>query len=405
MPSSGASQPALPIVILGSTGSIGESTLRVVDRYPSKVSVKGLATGSNWQRLAEQARRYNPAVVGLDDPAGAESLRSALSGYPGAILTGPGAVEEVAAWPEVETAVVAIVGFSGVRPTLAAIRAGHHIALANKETLVAAGSLVTGEARRAGVAIAPIDSEHSAIWQCLRAGQASEVRRLILTASGGPFRKRPLSTFAEITPEEALAHPTWKMGSRITIDSATMMNKGFEIIEAAWLFDVKPTRIDVAIHPQSIVHSMVEFMDNSVIAQLGPPDMTLPIAYALFGPSRPLAPIDAPRLDISGLGSLEFEVPDPDRYPALELARRAFAAGSTAPTVLNAADEVAVAAFLDGRIRFPAIVDLAAEAVATHSFASRPSIDDITEADMWAREFVNQRVRGTYTLQRVPADS
>lgn len=339
-------------------------------------------------------------MVGLADGSLAGRLKDALSGFPGRIITGDRALEEVAAWPSLQTVIVAVVGFAGVRPTLAAIRAGHHIALANKETLVAAGALVMDAARRMAVSIAPIDSEHSAIWQCLRAGKPNEVRRLILTASGGPFRSRPLETFDTITPAEALAHPTWRMGSRITIDSATMMNKGFEIIEAAWLFGMEPLRVDVVIHPQSIIHSMVEFQDGSVIAQMGPPDMTIPIAYALFGPDRPEAPPDTPRMNLTTLGTLGFEMPDVRRYPALNLAREAFAAGPTATAVLNAADEAAVAAFLGERIPFPAITAHVADAMAAHSVASRPSIDDITDADRWARDFVNERVRGAYTGQR-----
>ncbi len=251
-----------------------------------------------------------------------------------------------------------------------------------------------------GVSIAPIDSEHSALWQCLRAGETREVRRLILTASGGPFRERPLATFSAITPDEALAHPTWKMGPRITIDSATMMNKGFEIIEAARLFGFPSENIDVVIHPQSVIHSMVEFQDGSVVAQLGPTDMTHPITYALFAPERLMAAPDAPTLDFARIASLDFAPPDTERYPALKLARRALATGRTAPAVLNAADEAAVGAFLDGHIRFPEIASLVDDALTAHIVASDAGIGDIIEADRWARDFVAARVQREIAPQR-----
>jgi 1-deoxy-D-xylulose-5-phosphate reductoisomerase len=383
----------LPIAILGSTGSIGRSTLKVADRHPDRLKVIALGGGSNAELLVEQALKYRPRVLALADGSKRQDLEAKLKGVDCEILTGPGALAEAAAHPDVQTVAVGVVGFAGVEPTLAAIEAGKNIALANKETLVAAGTVVMTRAREKGVSISPIDSEHSAIYQCLRAGERREVRRLILTASGGPFRKKPLDEFASISPDEALAHPTWNMGPRITIDSATMMNKGFEIIEAAWLFGIDPSSIDVVIHPQSIVHSMVEFQDGSVIAQLGPTDMTFPIAYALFAPERLEEESETSSLDFSQIGSLAFEMPDPARYPALELARRAWLLGGTAPAVLNAADEVAVAAFLNGRIGFSEITALVRRALDGHSVAKEPGIRDIEEADQWARAFVTDQLR------------
>ncbi len=391
---------ALPISVLGSTGSIGQSSLKVVDRYPERLKVVALAAGSNIDLVVHQSFKYKPELVAVSDPSVEEELRSRLTGFGGKIIVGPDALRIAAAWATARTVVVGVVGFIGVAPTLTAIEAGKNIALANKETLVTAGNVVMAAAQDRGVSIAPIDSEHSALWQCLRAGATREVRRLILTASGGPFRERSLATFSEITPEEALAHPTWKMGPRITIDSATMMNKGFEIIEAARLFGFASENIDVVIHPQSVIHSMVEFQDGSVVAQLGPTDMTHPITYALFAPERLPAAPDAPALDFTQIASLDFAPPDTERYPALKLARRALAAGETAPAVLNAADEVAVGAFLDGQIRFPEITSLVDDALSAHTVASGAGIGDIIEADRWAREFVAAHVQKEAAPQR-----
>jgi 1-deoxy-D-xylulose-5-phosphate reductoisomerase len=367
--------------IIGSTGSIGESTLKVVDRYPDRLRVVGLATGRNLKRLQEQRARYNPEIC---------AIAHSETRCPAGLNSGASAVHDVAAWPSADVVVIASVGFTGVRPTLAAITAGKRIALANKETLVAAGALVVPAARHAGVSIAPIDSEHSAIWQCLRAGDRGEVKRLILTASGGPFRARPIDTFDQITPAEALAHPTWKMGPRITIDSATMMNKGFEIIEAAWLFDIPPERVDVVIHPQSIIHSMVEFQDGSVIAQMGIPDMTIPITYALFAPERILATHDVPAYNPSTKPVLEFFEPDSTRFPALDLARAALRSGPLGGAVLNAADEVAVASFLEERLPFARIIPLVERVLGGHAKVENPAIADIEEADRWARARANE---------------
>lgn len=382
----------LPISILGSTGSIGQSALKVVDRYPDRLRVVALAAGANVELLVQQSLKYKPELVAIADPVAEKTLRSRLSGFSGMIVAGPDALKAAATWSSSATVVVGVVGFIGVEPTLAAIDAGKNIALANKETLVTAGAVVMAQAETKGVSIAPIDSEHSAVWQCLRAGETREVKRLILTASGGPFRERPLATFAEITPDEALAHPTWSMGPRITIDSATMMNKGFEIIEAARLFGFSSENIDVVIHPQSVIHSMVEFQDGSVVAQLGPTDMTHPITYALFAPERLPAAPDAPMLDFARIASLDFAPPDAARYPSLTLARRALAAGETVPAVLNAADEIAVRAFLDGHIQFPEITSLVDYALTAHTVASGAGIGDIIEADRWARAFVAARV-------------
>ncbi|HUU46287.1 MAG TPA: 1-deoxy-D-xylulose-5-phosphate reductoisomerase [Acidobacteriota bacterium] len=380
------------IVIVGSTGSIGQSTLRVVERYPERLEVVGLAAGTNASLLAEQAQRWRPEVVALADAAGLERLRQGLSGTSCEVLAGPEGLAELAGWPSADTAVIATVGFSGVRPTLAAIEARKRVALANKETLVTAGSIVMPLAEARGVDLVPIDSEHSAIAQCLRAGGDHEVERLILTASGGPFRTRSPETFGDITPEEALAHPTWRMGPRITIDSATMMNKGFEVIEAAWLFGMTPDRVDVVIHPESIIHSMVEFRDGSVIAQMGEPDMTLPITYALFAPERLSAVAETPRYDPRTSGSLHFEDPDPTRFPALALARQAWAAGPTGGAVLNAADEVAVEAFLAGKLSFPGIIELVRAVLDDHEVVRDADIDDIEAADRWARMQARRRI-------------
>ncbi len=385
----------LNIGILGSTGSIGQNTLRVVDRFPGRFRVTALAASRNVDLLAAQVRKYRPEVVALIDSSQGDALRAQLGDYYGRIFVDPDSLCEMAAWPSIQTLVVAVVGFAGAAPTLAAIDAGKNIALANKETLVAAGAVVMPRARQRGVTIAPIDSEHSAVWQCLRAGAHEEVRKIILTASGGPFRNRPLETFAAITPAEALNHPTWRMGPRITIDSATMMNKAFEIIEATWLFDLTPDQIDVVIHPQSVVHSMVEYQDGSVIAQLGSPDMTLPIAYALLAPERPEGVTGPQTLDMTKANTLEFTPPDLARYPALDLARRALAMGPTACAVLNAADEIAVAAFLDGHLPFTGIVDQIGETLTAHKPVSDPCFDDIVAADRWARDYVTGHLPGT----------
>jgi 1-deoxy-D-xylulose-5-phosphate reductoisomerase len=395
------------ISLLGATGSIGASTLRVVERYPDRLKVVALSAGTNAAGLVALARRWEPEAVCIADPAGLPNLKEGLRGSSCKILSGPEGLEEIAAWPSADTTVVAVVGFAGVRPTLAAIAAGKKIALANKETLVAAGALVMARAREHGVSLVPIDSEHSAIWQCLRAGEEREVKRLILTASGGPFRHRPVDTFDTITPAEALAHPTWKMGPRITVDSATMMNKGFEVLEAAWLFDIEPDRIDVVIHPESIIHSMVEFHDGSIVAHLGAPDMAHPITYALFAPERLPVEADTAHYDPTSGGELHFEAVASERYPALALARRAWAAGATGGTVLNAADEVAVEAFQQGGLSFPEITILVDRVLREHTVVNEPGIDDIEAADRWARDkaraLISERAVDGSLLVREPA--
>ncbi len=376
------------LVILGSTGSIGKNVLRIVEAHPDRLCVAGLAANTNAGELAEQANRYRPAAIALTDQSRLGVLHSRLDKFPGEIYSGPMALTEIAALSGADTAVIAVVGKAGYKPTLAAIDTGKRICLANKETLVVAGSIIIEAARKAGVEILPIDSEHSAIFQCLKSGTGKEVDKILLTGSGGPFRTRPLDTFAAITKAEALAHPNWKMGRKITVDSATMMNKAFEIIEAVWLFGVKPDDIEVVIHPQSIVHSAVRFADSSVIAQMGVPDMKLPIQYALLYPDR----IDLPRepFDLAACGDLSFAPPDQDKFPALPLARRVIAQGGTYPAVFNAADETAVELFLNDKIAFTDIMYLIAGAIDNHQSVDNPTLEDLDRAgdraDRWVRE-------------------
>ena len=367
------------LAILGSTGSIGQQTLDVVRSFPGRFRVIGLAAGRNATLLAKQIEEFQPRLVSIESPGSREELRS--------LKWEICSSEELAADPEVDLVVMAISGKAGLSPTLAAIRAGKSVALATKEVLVMAGEFVTAETRRHGAQLLPIDSEPSAIWQCLR-GEENRIARLILTASGGPFRHLSQEALSQVTPKQALDHPTWRMGPKVTIDSATMMNKGFEVIEAHWLFDVPFDDIEIVIHPQSIVHSMVEFVDGSIKAQLSPPDMRLPIQYALFYPERP--PSKLPRLDFSSLGALAFETPDLERFPCLKLALEAGRKGGTYPAVLSAADEVAVELFLEKRIGFLDIAKLVEEALEEHRSIPNPSLEDILAADAWARE----RVRG-----------
>jgi 1-deoxy-D-xylulose-5-phosphate reductoisomerase len=345
------------IAILGSTGSIGCSALAVVDAHPDRLQVVGLAAGENTARFVEQVVRHRPRAIAMASPEALEAARSALgAATPESAGAGPAGLVEVATHPDVDVVLFASSGTAGLEAVLAAIDAGKTIALANKEVLVMAGALVTAAARRRGVAILPVDSEHNAIHQCLHGRRADEIRRLVLTASGGPFRELSRDELARVTPDAALRHPTWKMGQKITIDSATLMNKGLEVIEAHWLFDVPAGRIDVVVHPQSIVHSMAELVDGSVIAQLGITDMRLPIQYAFSYPERWDTPL--PRLDIARLGRLDFLPPDPERFPCLGLAARALANGRALPVVLNAANEVAVAAFLERRLPFTGIAEV-----------------------------------------------
>lgn len=371
------------LAILGSTGSIGQQTLEVVRAFPEKLRVTALAAGQNARLLARQVAEFKPRLVSCRAASGRDALASlepALANVNFELLT----LEEIAAHPEVDLVVVATSGKEGLLPTLAAIRSNKAIALANKEVLVMAGEIVAAEAQSRDIPILPIDSEHSALWQCLR-GEGKGVARLILTASGGAFRHRPLSELASVTPEEALRHPTWRMGKKVTIDSATLMNKGMEVIEARWLFDTPFDRIEVVLHPESVVHSMVEFEDGSVKAQLSPPDMRLPIQYALSYPER-WANAELPRLDWKTPLTLRFQPVDMARYPCLRLAMEAGRQGGTCPTVLSAADEVAVELFLSRRIGFLDIPKILEETLAQHRSSLHPSLEEILAADAWARE-------------------
>ena len=374
------------LAILGSTGSVGEQALAVVESFPERYRVVALAAGRNLEKLAQQVRRFRPELVSVADPALVAPLRERLGGARIEIAAGAEGLAAVAAHPA-DWVLSALVGAAGLAPTLAAIRAGRHVALANKESLVMAGALMLREARACGATLLPVDSEHSAIFQVLAGQRREDVSRLILTASGGPFRTWDAARIARATVEEALRHPNWEMGPKITIDSATLMNKGLEVIEARWLFDAPPEQVEVVVHPQSIVHSLVEFQDGSVLAQLGLPDMRVPIAVALAHPER--LPLDLPRLDLAALARLEFEDPDRKRFPCLDLAYQALGGAEAAPAVLNAANEMAVAAFLAGRIPFPAIA--AANAAVLEAFEGRAGsrtlaeLGDVIEADAWAR--------------------
>jgi 1-deoxy-D-xylulose-5-phosphate reductoisomerase len=374
------------LAVLGSTGSVGEQTLAVAGAFPDRYRVVALAAGRNVAKLAGQVRQHRPERVSVADAAGAAALRDALPGVDVEILVGESGLEELAAG-ESDRVVAGIVGAAGLRPTLAAIRAGRDVALANKEVLVTAGALVMREVRARGVSLLPVDSEHSAIFQALHGEPRANLRRLLLTASGGPFRTWSEERIARASVAEALAHPNWEMGPKITIDSATLMNKGLEVIEARWLFDVPPSRVDVVVHPQSIVHSLVEFVDSSLIAQLGLPDMRVPIAVALAWPER--LPLELPRLDLAAIARLDFEVPDAKRFPCLDLAYAALAADEAAPAVLNAANEVAVAAFLAGGLPFPRIAATNAAVLAAHLAApghgALRDLRDVAQADAWAR--------------------
>ncbi|MFZ5640135.1 MAG: 1-deoxy-D-xylulose-5-phosphate reductoisomerase [Bacillota bacterium] len=369
------------ISILGSTGSIGRQTLEVVDRFTEELAVVGLAAGNNIDLLARQVSKYNPEVISAADADGARRIKREFPQKE--VLYGAAGLEAVAVWPGADTVVTSITGTLGLVPTVAAIRAKKDVALANKETLVAAGELVMEVVKACGVRILPVDSEHSAIFQCLQGEQQHKINKLILTASGGPFRDRKADELADITPEMALRHPNWSMGKKITIDSATLMNKGLEVIEAKWLFGVELDNVQVVIHPESIIHSMVEFVDGSVIAQLGLPDMRLPIQYALTFPERRMN--DFPRLNIYEIQGLHFAPPDSGTFRCLELAYAAGRTGGTMPAVMNAANEIAVDLFLAGRITFPGIAELVERVMQRHEVNYRPDLDGILAADAWAR--------------------
>ncbi|MEM0961735.1 MAG: 1-deoxy-D-xylulose-5-phosphate reductoisomerase [Bacteroidota bacterium] len=369
------------VAVLGSTGSIGEQTLQVADLFPDRLQVVALTAGTRWERLAEQARALRPERVAIADPSLYAPLADALRGTGVDVAAGADAVRDVAIMPGADVVVAAIVGSAGVESTLAAVELGRPVALANKESLVMAGALVAEASRASGAVVIPVDSEHSALFQCLLGEPRDAVERLIVTGSGGPFRQRDARTFDAITPAEAVAHPTWSMGAKISVDSATLMNKGLEVIEAHWLFGIPADRIDVTIHPQSIVHSVVEFVDGSSKAQVGPPTMKVPIQVALSYPERWPAP--HPRLDWTQAGPLAFEAADRHRFPCLDLAYDALRQGGGAPAALNAANEVAVSHFLSGAIRFTDIPRL----VEAGLHAARPAgtLDDLQAVDAAAR--------------------
>jgi len=377
------------LAILGSTGSIGRSALAVVDNHPSRLQVVGLAAGDNAALLADQVRRYRPDIVAMATGEGVDRLRAACDAGGNTTMTGGAeGLIAVATHPSVDIVICASAGTAGLEAVLAAIDAGKTIALANKEVLVMAGALVTDAARRRAVAILPVDSEHNAVHQCLHGRKSEEIRRLILTASGGPFREFTPAALEQVGPEQALRHPTWQMGRKITVDSATLMNKGLEVIEAHWLFGVSADQIEVVIHPQSIVHSLVELVDGSVIAQLGVTDMRLPIQYACSYPERWDGSL--PALDLTKAGRLEFHPPDHDRFPCLGLAYRALRAGGTVPSVLNAANEVAVEAFLEGKLGFTSIPTVIERTMNAHAAEGVSTIDVVRRADAWGRAYARE---------------
>jgi len=373
------------VVLLGSTGSIGTSTVKVAEDLPDRIRLIGLAAGNNSELLIKQARKHRPDAISITDPAKAKEIQNGL-GFTTKVFSGTDGLMKLATLPSADIVLIAIVGTAGLQPALAAIRAGKDIAIASKEILVMAGEIVMSEARKYGVRVLAVDSEHSAIFQCLDGKPPSSVRKLWLTASGGPFRSKtdwPREKFSEISVERALKHPSWVMGRKITIDSATLFNKGLEMIEARWLFDIEMARVGVLVHPQSIVHSLVEFVDSAMLAQLSTPDMCLPIQYALTYPDR--AASERVQTDFARLGSLTFEEPDLERFPSIELARKAGTVGGTLPAVLNAANEVAVEAFVNRKINFPQIFETVRHTMDAHKVVLHPTLEQILEADNWAR--------------------
>jgi 1-deoxy-D-xylulose-5-phosphate reductoisomerase len=391
------------IAILGSTGSIGRNTLRVVDALKGAFGVAALGAGSNVELLAEQVEQWRPRVVSVSDEGSAEKLRHELErrgvvSRP-EIFTGVEGLCEVATCDGAEIVIGAVVGARGLLPTYRALELGRRVALANKETLVVAGELMMRAAEKSGAELLPVDSEHNALHQCLRGENRREVRRLILTASGGPFRNSSKEEIENATPAQALRHPTWTMGAKITVDSATMMNKGLEVIEARWLFNASADEIDILVHPQSVAHSMIELVDGSIIAQMGVTDMRHAIQYALTYPER--RPADLPPLDLTTLGKLEFFAPDPEKFPCVALAYDALRRGGAMPAVLNAANEVAVAAFLDEKIKFGDIPRLIRAACEAHTPQTASSLDAVLAADRWARDWVEQKIAGQWTAASV----
>jgi 1-deoxy-D-xylulose-5-phosphate reductoisomerase len=379
------------IAILGSTGSIGCNAVEVIEHLGAPYKAVALSAHSQLEKLLEQARRCRPAAVALSGQECESRIASELSRLDVQVYKGPSALCDLVRRDDVDLVLAAIVGAAGLPAVLAAVQAGKRIALANKESLVVAGSLLIPEARRRSVPLIPVDSEHSAVFQAVQCGRADEIQRVILTASGGPFRNATREEMERATLDDALAHPTWRMGTKITLDSATMFNKALEIIEACWLFDLPPEKVEVVVHPESIVHSMVEFIDGSVIAQLSPPDMRTPIQYALTWPRR--APGVGRRMELSRPFSLNFTPPDLERFPALRLAYEVVRLGGTAGAVLNAANEAAVAAFASGKIPFTEISALVERTIHAHRIQSAPTLDDLLEADRWARQTIESWVR------------
>jgi 1-deoxy-D-xylulose-5-phosphate reductoisomerase len=384
-------QPKRHIAILGSTGSIGTQALDVIGQHEDRFQVELLTANNNSQLLIEQARRFNPSSVVICNPDLYDEVAAALDPLYIKVFTGIDSICELLKDPQIDIVLTAMVGFSGLKPTIAAIEAGKAIALANKETLVAAGSLVMPLARQFGAPILPVDSEHSAIFQCLQ-GEHARLEKILLTGSGGPFRTSTREELATATREQALNHPRWKMGAKVTIDSASLMNKGLELIEARWLFDVEPQDIEVVIHPQSIIHSMVQFSDGCVMAQLSQPDMRLPIQYALSYPER--IDLNTKRIDFSELAQLTFEKPDLERFPCLGLAYGALEKGGNATCIMNGANEVAVAAFLEGRIHFTRIPEIIATTMARCTFVAQPDLDAIYSTDFEAKRIASDLING-----------
>jgi 1-deoxy-D-xylulose-5-phosphate reductoisomerase len=371
------------IVILGSTGSIGTNTLDIVSKFPDKFQAIGMTAGTNVDKLEEQVRTFGPAMVAMSDEAAAQQLRVRCKGLPTKVLGGAEGLVQTATMLKADLVISAIVGGAGLLPTLAAIKAGKSIALANKEPMVMAGRLMQEEARKANVRIFPVDSEHSALFQSMEGHRMVDIRRLILTASGGPLWDLTTEQMKDVTPEEALQHPNWKMGPKITIDSATLMNKGLEVVEARWLFDIPASQIEVLIHRESIIHSLVEYSDRSVIAQLGLPDMRTPIAYAMNYPER--VPLDLPSLNLAEIGRLSFCAPDNTRFPCLRFGYEALMTGGTMPAVLNAANEIAVQAFLNRRIGFLDIAATIRRTMDAHVPREILTLEDALQTDVWAR--------------------
>lgn len=377
------------IVVMGSTGSIGTQTLDVVRSYGDRLKVLALAAGSNVDKMEAQIREFHPGYAVMWSEEAAKALQGKISDTSTKVLCGMEGLLEIAVLPEADVIVTAIVGMIGIRPTIAAIKAGKDIALANKETLVTAGHIIMPLAKEKGVSILPVDSEHSAIFQSLNGEPKEKIKKILLTASGGPFRGRKTEELKQIQVEDALKHPNWSMGRKITIDSASMVNKGLEVMEAGWLFGVTPEQIQVVVHPQSIVHSMVEYVDGAVIAQMGIPDMKLPIQYALFYPDR--LPMNQEKLDFYKLGQITFEEPDLETFKGLKMAYDAFHAGGSMPTVYNAANEKAVSLFLNRKIKFLEIYEIIAAAMEAHQTIKDPTVEQILDAERWCYEEIESR--------------